>query len=115
MTGLTMTTAATDGWIHIPVVYEFFAQLPLGSAGWRFPVQVRNLVEGTKIILRSAMAFQAPSHALGFCMIDNLHVVDLAVASDATDPAIHVNGVIEVNIIGSLVDSNPRNRIAAFP
>ena len=61
------------------------------------------------------MTLQAPSHALGFSMIDDLHVVDLAVASHAADAAIYVNGVVEVDVVRSFVDPNPRNRIPAFP
>jgi hypothetical protein len=48
-------------------------------------------------------------------MVDDLHVVDLAVARHAANAAIHVNGVIEVNVVRSFVDPNPRNRIPAFP
>ena len=61
------------------------------------------------------MAFQAPSHAVGFSMVDDLHVVDLAVALHTANATIHVNGVVEVDVVRSFVDPNPRNRIPAFP
>ena len=61
------------------------------------------------------MTLQAPSHALGFSMVDDLHVVDLAVASHAADAAIYVNGMVEVDVVRGFVDTNPRNRISAFP
>jgi hypothetical protein len=48
-------------------------------------------------------------------MVDDLHVVDLAVAGDAADAAIYVNGMVEVDVVGGFVDTNPRNRIPAFP
>jgi hypothetical protein len=48
-------------------------------------------------------------------MVNDLHVVDLAVARDAADAAIHVNGVVEVDVVRGFVDPNPRNRIPAFP
>jgi len=48
-------------------------------------------------------------------MVDDLHVVDLAVARHATDATIHVNGVVEVDVVRGFVDPNPRNRIPAFP
>ena len=48
-------------------------------------------------------------------MVDDLHVVDLAVAGYAADAAIYVNGMVEVDVVRSFVDPNPRNRISAFP
>jgi hypothetical protein len=48
-------------------------------------------------------------------MVDDLHVVDLAVALHTADSAIHVNGVVEVDVVRGFVDTNPRNRIPAFP
>jgi len=48
-------------------------------------------------------------------MVDDLHVVDLTVAGHAADAAIHVNGVVEVDVVRGFVDPNPRNRIPAFP
>jgi hypothetical protein len=48
-------------------------------------------------------------------MVDDLHVVDLAVALHTADATIHVNGVVEVDVVRGFVDTNPRNRIPAFP
>ena len=61
------------------------------------------------------MALSAPSHAVGFSMVDDLHVVDLAVTGHAADAAIYVNGMVEVDVVRGFVDPNPRNRISAFP
>lgn len=44
-------------------------------------------------------------------MVNDLHLVDLAVTFDARDAARNVNGVVEVNVIGGLVNFDPRNRI----
>jgi len=86
-----VTPAAADGGIHVPVVDKFFAQFPLGGAGWRFPIQVGDLVERAKMILRGAMTLQAPTHTVGFGMVDDFHVIDLAVTSHATDTPVHVD------------------------
>jgi hypothetical protein len=48
-------------------------------------------------------------------MVDDLHVVDLAVAGHAADAAIYVNGMVEVDVVRGFVDTNPRDRIPAFP
>jgi hypothetical protein len=113
--GLAVTPAATDGRIYIPVVDEFLSQLPLGGAGRRFPVQVGDLIEWPQVILRGAMALQTPSHAVGFRVVDDFHVVDLPMASHTTDAPIYVNGVVEVNVIGGLVNPDPGNGIPGFP
>ena len=46
---------------------------------------------------------------------DDIHLVDLAVAAHATHAAIHVGGVIEVGVVGHVVDLDPRDRLAAWP
>jgi hypothetical protein len=52
---------------------------------------------------------------VGFSVVDDLHVVDLAVASHAANATIHVNSMVEVDVVRSFVNPNPRNRIPAFP
>lgn len=113
--GLAVTPAATDGRIYIPVVDELLAQLPLGGAGRRLPVQVGDLVQRAKIILWGAMALEAPTHAVGLGVVDDFHVVDLPMASHTTDAPINVHGMVEVNVIGGLVNPDPGNGIPGFP
>lgn len=67
------------------------------------------------MVFRSAVAIQAPGHALRLMLVNNLHFVDRAVAAIATDATIHVSGVIEISIIGNLVDAHPVDRLASFP
>ena len=61
------------------------------------------------------MAFQAPRHAVRFGVINHRHVIDLAVATAATDPAIHVRGVIVKNVIGRAMNLHPLDRVTRFP
>ena len=67
------------------------------------------------MILRGAMALEAPTHAVGLGVVDDFHVVDLAMASHTTDAPIYVHGVVEVNVIGGLVNPDPGNGIPGFP
>ena len=112
---LSVAPAATYGRLDIPLFDKFFAKLALGGSCGRFPIQIGDLIQRAKIIFRSAVAFEAPTHAVRFRMVDHLHMVDIAVAGNATDPAIHVNGVIEIDVIRGLMDSDPRNGVAGFP
>jgi hypothetical protein len=47
-------------------------------------------------------------------LIDDLHFIHLAVAFDAANTTIYVNGMIEVNVIRSLMNAHPRNRISGL-
>ena len=113
--GLAMAPAATYRRVHIPVVDKFFSQFPLRGAGWGLPVEVGDLVQRAKMILRGTMALETPAHALGFGVVDDLHVIHLAVAGHATDAPVHVNCMVEVDVVRRLVNANPGNRIAGFP
>jgi len=113
--GLAMAPAATHGGFYIPLFDEFFAKFALTRAhGW-FPIQIRHLVKRAEMIFRSAVALQAPTHAVGFGVVDDFHVVNVPMASDATDATIHVHRMIEVDVVGSFMNSDPRNRIAGLP
>jgi hypothetical protein len=112
---LAMAPAATYGGFNIPLFDKFFAEFALTRAHGGFPIQIRNLVKRAEMVFRSTMAFQAPTHAVGFGVVDDFHVVDVAVASDATDSAIHVNRVIEVDVVRGFMNPDPRNRIARLP
>jgi len=96
-------------------VDEFFPQLPLGGPGRGFPVEVGDLVQRAKVILRGAMAFEAPAHAVGFGMVDDFHVIHLAVAGHAAYAPVHVNRMVEVDVVWRLVNPNPGNGVAGFP
>ena len=45
----------------------------------------------------------------------NRHLIDLPMAARATDPAIHVGGVIVINVIGRAMELHPLNRVSGFP
>ena len=61
------------------------------------------------------VAFQTPGHAVRFRMIDHRHVIDLAVTTETTDPAVNVRRVIVENVIGRAMNLHPLDRLAAFP
>ena len=84
----------------------------------RIPIQLRDLVLRPQVRRGIAMAIQAEGHAQWFGVINLFHLVDLAMAMHATDPAIHMHGVIEVHVVRHFMDLHPRNRLAglgAFP
>ena len=48
----------------------------------------------------------------GLHVRDGVHLVDLAVALHAADAAVHVDRVVEIDVIGHLVDLHPRHGLA---
>ena len=109
-----MTSVAADRRVDVPVADKFFTELTLAGAGGRLPIHVGDLVERAEMIFRGAVALETPAHALGLVMPDDLHAVDVAVAGDAADAAIHVGGVVEINVVRRLVDADPGNGLAVF-
>ena len=66
------------------------------------------------MIFGSTVTFQAPAHAVGLGVIDDLHVVDVSVTSDTANAAIHVHRMVKVNVVGRFVNSNPGGRDCRF-
>lgn len=118
-----MTPPAIRRRIDFPVVDEFPAQISLSHANGNLPIEIKDgrlragLVggDGTDKFLRFAMAIEAPGHALGFVLENDVHFIDLAVATDATHTAIHMGRVIEVSVVGHVVDFDPRHGLAGGP
>lgn len=80
-----------------------------------FPIEVKNLLHRANLHLGMAMTFQAPAHALRLILHHRLHVIDIPVAADATDAAVHVDRVIEIDVVGDFVNPHPVNRLARAP
>jgi hypothetical protein len=56
------------------------------------------------------VAFQAERHAEGFVVMHFDHLIDSTMAFYATNTSVDVNSVIEINIVRSFVETNPRDR-----
>jgi hypothetical protein len=61
------------------------------------------------------MTFQAPTHAVRFRVVNDLHMVHMTVAGYAANSPVYMNGVIEINVVRGLVNADPRNRVAGLP
>jgi len=60
------------------------------------------------------MALEAPGHAVRFGVIDNAHVIYVAVTTKAADAAIHVASDCK-KVIGRAMKLHPLDRLAGFP
>ena len=78
----------------------------------RLPIQVGDFIQRPEARGGVAMAVQAKRHAQRLGMIDLVHVIDLPVAFHATDAAVDMDGMVEIDVIGHLVDLHPRDGAA---
>ena len=76
-------------------------------------VEIEDIARLADALGGVAMAVQAPAHAVGLVVVDRVHLVDLAVTLHAADASVHMNGVVEIDVIRGLVDLHPRNGLAA--
>ncbi len=64
---------------------------------------------GPNALLGMAMAFETKTHAQRLGVENFIHVIDLPVAFHAADAAVHMNGVIEINVVRNFMDLHPGN------
>lgn len=86
----------------------------VGLEIFRFPVEVGDLVERAERVFRVAVTVEAERHAQGLCVVDHRHFVNTTVAFDTTDPPIDVRRMVEVGILGNLVDLHPLDRLSGI-
>lgn len=75
-------------------------------------VEIIDLLQRTQMLLGCAVAIQAEAHRERLRMVDNFHLVHVTVAALAGNPAVNVCGVVEINVVGSLVNPDPLDGLA---
>ncbi len=78
-------------------------------AGRRGPVQFGDVLDGTQAGGGVSVALEAEIHIQRLYLPDLDHLVDAAVAANATDSRVDMRAVIEIHIVGKFVDVNPGN------
>lgn len=79
----------------------------VGEIGLRVVIEVIDFFERAEIFLRGAVALEAPAHGVRLRLVDDFHFVHVAVAALAGDAAVHVGGVVEINVVWGFVDPHP--------
>lgn len=100
--------------VDLPVVDKSFQFGNGFRFRWPLPIEIVNGFEWPDVLLRIAVALQAKCHTQRLGMVNHFHLVDLAVALDATDAAVDVGGVIEIDVVRGGVNSDPWDRITGF-
>ena len=78
-----------------------------------FPIHIENLILRSQIPLRISVALETPLHIQRRSLEHQRHLVYRPVAGRAAHTLIHVNAVVEVNIIRQTVYLYPVNRLFA--
>ena len=112
--GLAVAARAALGRIDLPVVDELRAVRGLRSRRSGLVGEVGDLVDGTQELLGIAVAIEAEGHVERLLLADDDLLVDPAVTLDAAHAAVHVHGVIEVNVVRHLVHLDPADRFAGL-
>jgi hypothetical protein len=76
----------------------------------RLPGHVENLIARPNESLRVAMAIEAPFHVKGVHPPGDRHLIDAPVARGTAYSFCHVDAVIEIDIIGQIVNAVPLKR-----
>ena len=96
--------------VDFPVVNEadrfFFKFISIGT----FPVEIVDLLRRADEILRVAVTVQAERHAERLGVLDHVHLIHPSVAFHTTDTTIHVDCMIEINVIRCLMNTHPWDR-----
>src|SRR5690625_133807 len=66
-------------------------------------------------LLRLAVTVQAPGHAEWFRLVDNIHPVDPAVAGLTPHSDTDVDFVVEVSVVGKVMNPDPLDGITTLP
>ncbi len=106
---LAMASSAARFGMHVEGLFEFFPEI-LGRENRRVArvfrhvfvavVEVENFLKRAQMLLGSAVAIKAPAHRVRLSLIDDFHLIHVAVAALAGNTAIQVSGVIEVDVVG---------------
>ena len=112
--GLAVAARAALGRIDLPVVHELRAVGGLLGGRSGLEAEVVDLVDRAQDLLRIAVAIEAEGHVEGLLLADDDLLVDATVALDAADAAVHVHGVVEVDVVGHLVHLDPADRFAGL-
>lgn len=109
-----MTPCTLFRGLNLVLVSQVQADIALCPALSGLPVKVRHLGKGPQVVFGFTMTIETPPHAQALVVRDDLHLVHMTVAAHASHATLHMNGVIEEDIVGHLMNSNPRNRFAAL-
>ena len=100
-------------WLYVILRYQRFSFVNL-FFGFvlGMPFHVEDLVFLAHKLLGISVTTQTPLHLQRRRLVSDRHLIDAAVAGRTTDAFVHMNAVIEIDVIGKIVDAPPLDRFA---
>ena len=86
----------------------FYAELRVvGDVGFRIITEIINFLQWTQILFRCTVTLEAPPHRMRLGLVDDLHLVHIAMAALTRNPPVNVRGVVKIDVVRRFVDSYP--------
>jgi hypothetical protein len=86
---------------------NLFFRLVLGA-----PFHIEDLVFLAHKLFGISVTAQTPLHLQRRRLVSDRHLIDAAVAGRTTDAFVHMNAVIEIDVVGQIVNAPPLDRFA---
>ena len=108
----------------LPHILEFQTEVFLGFETLEFlavavrqvflgiELEIENLLKRTEMLFWSAVTLKAPAHRKTLILVDHFHLIDTTVTAHTGNTAVHVSGVVEVDVVRGLVDAHPLDWLA---
>ena len=74
------------------------------------PRHVVHLIARADVFLRRAVTIEAPFHVQGLGFARERHLIDPTVTGGAANPFRDVNAMVEINVVGQIMDTVPLQR-----
>ncbi len=109
------TGAVLDRRIDVQFLNQRRADFALCLASRWLPIEICDLRNRTHEACRVAVAVQTPRHRMRLSVVDDLHLIHLPVAAHAAHASVYMHRVMEIRIVGGLVDLHPLDGFAGLP
>src|SRR5260221_14319215 len=100
---------------NVPLLLQLGPDLLLRFTAPGFPIEVKYFADRTQVLFWVAMTIQAPAHGQRLVLINNIHVIDLPVATYAAYPTVHINSGVKISKIRYLMYPDPMHGLPGLP
>src|SRR5262249_16448439 len=105
-----MTRRATRQLLNLVLGHQARAELAL--VRWRLIIRAQYGVAGADVLLRIAVAIEAPLHLQRLGLPHQWHPIDRSMTGGAANPFVYVNAVVEVHEVRQIVHASPLQRFS---
>jgi hypothetical protein len=115
MSILTVACVAIRQSLRVDVVFADQSLTKCTLVWRRIVIHIDDFICGTQKVLRLSKANETPAHVKRLRFGRKRHPIDPAMTAFAGDALIHVDAVVEINVIGQIVNTCPFNGPSGLP